>query len=266
MAIIRYSVVSGMFYPDNPQKLREMIKNFLEQSQSYEKLPIPKAIIAPHAGYEYSGLIAANAYACLKNAKKKISTVVLLAPAHYYPFQGLATTSAQFYETPLGQIKINQQVLKELMQTCKYVSVCEEAFTYEHSVEVQLPFLQTILENNFSLVPLLVGQSSTEEIAKVLETLWGKDDTLIVISSDLSHYKDYSTALELDKSTIAAILNYEIKTIESDHACGHAPIKGLLAVAQKKRLKPALVSTTNSGSVTGIKNKVVGYCAIHFRG
>lgn len=264
MATIRQPVVAGMFYPENPEQLKTTIKNFLNEAQSHSHLETPKAIIAPHAGYVYSGSIAASAYACLKNVKTKISNVILLAPAHYYAFHGIATTSANFYATPLGSIKVDQKKIQELTQEFKFFNICEEAFTYEHAVEVHLPFLQTTLGNNFSLIPLIVGSCPIQAVESILNNLWNGAETLIVVSSDLSHYHDFETAKQRDKKTTDLILQLNAKAITPEDACGAAPIRGLLSIAQKKNLKAKIIDLRNSGETAGDKNRVVGYGAFHF--
>lgn len=260
--MIIYPVVAGKFYPADPDELRALITNFFEQSKKSTELPLPKAIIAPHAGYIYSGPIAAAAYCCLKLTRKIIKRVVILAPAHQYPVQKIATTKAGFYMTPLGQVKIDQEFLDTILtSTC--VSVIQDAFSYEHALEVQLPFLQMILDD-FTIVPFLVGMATDEEIASLLETVWDGPETLIVVSSDLSHYHPDKIAKSMDAHTRDAIIKLEPSKIKPENACGYLSIKGLLKVAKKKGLKATCLDLRNSGDTAGGKDSVVGYGAFHF--
>ena len=168
MVMIRKAAIAGSFYPNDPKELEQVLKKFL--SEVKEELPIPKAIIAPHAAYTYSGPVAASAYACLAKAKEKITRVVLLAPTHFYPVFGLAAPEADYFETPLGQIKIDRDSIYEVLHLPQ-IKILEESHKQEHSIEIQLPFLQILLKN-FSLVPFVVGDATTEQVAEVLEKLW----------------------------------------------------------------------------------------------
>lgn len=263
MTIIRYPAVAGAFYPADSVELREMIDDFLRQAAPHARLPLPKAIIAPHAGYIYSGAVAASAYACLQQAAGKIKQVVVLAPAHRYPLAGIALTYSDFYATPFGKVATEQKFHDKLL-TMPYVQVMEEAFKSEHAIEVHLPFLQILLRN-FILIPLLVGDASVAQVTAVLETLWGDEQTLIVISSDLSHYYSYEEAKNLDAKTAAAILALNPSALKSEMACGYMPIRGLLSIASSKGLQASKIDLRNSGDTAGPKNEVVGYGAFHFR-
>jgi AmmeMemoRadiSam system protein B len=258
--MVIYPNVAGKFYPANPSILRQDVLKMLADASNKAELQTPKAIIAPHAGYIYSGPIAASAYACLPKAKQ-IYRVVLLAPSHQYPVDGIATTSAEFYLTPLGQIPIDQKAMINV--DLPYLQVIEQAFALEHAIEVHLPFLQLTLEN-FSLIPLLVGLATTAQVEKILEKFWGGLETLIVISSDLSHYYPYDVAQVLDKKTADAIIKLEPKGVSSEQACGAAAIKGLLTVATKKKMHATQIDLRNSGDTSGPKDQVVGYGAFHF--
>jgi MEMO1 family protein len=253
------SMVAGKFYPEDPKILRKSIVKMLNNAVDFSNLKVPKAIIAPHAGYVYSGLVAAAAYVCL--SKAKIKQVVLLAPAHQYAVQGVATTAAEAYETPLGSVKIDQKTIAGL--TIPFLNTVERAFKDEHSVEVHLPFLQILL-NELLLIPLLVGQSNENQVEKLLENLWGSDETLIIISSDLSHYHSYKEAKILDEETAEAITQLDASAISIDNACGSIAIKGLLAVAAKKKMRVTQVDLCNSGDTSSSKDQVVGYGAFHF--
>lgn len=250
--------VAGMFYPDDPQELRDMIKKFLDQAQNKKNLAIPKAIIAPHAGYIYSGPIAASAYACLTKTSS-IKQVIILAPAHRAYFSGIATLPTDFYATSLGKIAIDQTTMHNL----DGINISAAAFANEHSLEVQLPFLQTVLKN-FSIVPLLVGDTTPAMVAAVLNQLWNGEQTLIVVSSDLSHYLDYHAAQIIDNKTKDAILKLDYTALTENSACGGIAIAGLLMVVRTKKLHATAIDLRNSGDTEGARDAVVGYGAFHF--
>lgn len=260
MSQVRNPAVAGLFYPDNPQKLRGMLADYLSAVRASES--VPKAIIAPHAGYIYSGPVAASAYAPLIPARGKITRVVLLGPAHRVGFHGLALSSADYFMTPLGRITVDQEAVKKI-SSLPQVQVMDVAHAQEHSLEVHLPFLQEVL-GDFSLVPLVVGDAGAGEVAEALDLLWGGPETLIVISSDLSHYHDYQTAQQLDRATSKAIEEFRLDDIQYDHACGRNPVKGLLQTAQRRGLKPKTVDLRNSGDTAGSRDRVVGYGAYLF--
>ena len=254
--------VAGQFYPGDSEALFSSVTNMLADAVDKAELPLPKAIIAPHAGYIYSGPVAASAYACLIKAKKQIQRVVVIAPSHQYPIDGIATTNAKSYLTPLGKIAIDHKNISSI--DLPYLHTTEEAFIHEHSLEVHLPFLQLTLEN-FLLIPLLVGSATNTQVATVLEKFWGDTETLIVVSSDLSHYYPYDVAKKLDKKTADAIVKLDPNGVNSKQACGALPIKGLLTVAAAKKMHATLVDLRNSGDTSGSKDQVVGYGAFHFR-
>lgn len=260
--MILQPAVAGKFYPGNPDVLRKEVLNMLKEASDKTNLSVPKAIIAPHAGYIYSGPIAASAYACLHNAQDKIKRIVLFAPAHRYPVKGVATTAAEFYLTPLGQIAIDHKIIADTPSPS--LSVVEQAFITEHAVEVHLPFLQLILKN-FLLVPFVVGSVKIRDVEKIMENFWDEDETLIVISSDLSHYLPYDVAQQWDKETADAIINLNPEGLADDHACGATAIKALLGVAKRKKLKATQIDLRNSGDTAGFKDSVVGYGAFHFK-
>lgn len=246
---VREAAVAGMFYPADPAELRGLVEGFLAEAGNPEA-PAPKAIIAPHAGYVYSGPVAARAYARLK--PKGITRVVLVGPSHRVPFLGLAATAAEAYETPLGRIPLESAPPD--------IPLNETAHALEHSLEVHLPFLQVGL-NEFTLVPLVAGDASKEEVAETLATLWGGPETLVVISTDLSHYHDYRTAQRLDRATSDAILALDADGLGPDSACGRIPVGGLLHLAKQKGMSIEQVDLRNSGDTAGPKDQVVGYGA-----
>lgn len=260
MPNVRFPAVAGYFYPDDARELKAAIVKYLEAARVDG--PVPKAIIAPHAGYLYSGPIAGTAYARLKPARGTVKRVVLLGPAHRVGFRGLALCSADFFDTPLGRIPVDKEAVERL-RDMPQVSVLDAAHAREHSLEVHLPFLQEAL-GGFSLVPLAVGDAGPAEVGEVLERLWGGPETLIVISSDLSHYRDYDTARKLDRGTSDAIEALDPDAIGYDRACGRNPINGLLHVARKKGMHAHTIDLRNSGDTAGTRDRVVGYGAYVF--
>ncbi len=255
---IRPAAVAGMFYSDDPDQLSSDVSYYLQHAEASTK-PAPKAIIVPHAGYIYSAPIAASAYRQLQSAKHKIKQVILLGPSHRVAFKGIATPDVDFFSTPLGNIKINQSLCAKA-EALDFVHINPLAHAQEHSLEVQLPFLQSVL-NEFELTPLVVGDCEPNDVAQLLELLWGDDETLIVISSDLSHYHNYTAAQKLDQKTSLAIENCQPEKISFEDACGRSPLNGLLTLAIKKHLKIDTIDLRNSGDTAGDKQRVVGYGA-----
>ena len=254
---IRRPAVAGHFYPADPQELRTAINTYLRQAATAELNP--KAIIVPHAGYVYSGPIAAAAYRLLECRRGDITRVVLLGPTHHVHFRGLAATSADAYATPLGTLPIDRRAVDAALQ-CESVQTLDAAHLREHSLEVQLPFLQATL-GTVDLVPLVVGRAETDEVATVLDQLWSGPETLIVISSDLSHYHDSATARQLDAETCRAIEARRSDLLTGNRACGYRGINGLLAVAGRRHLPVTTLDLRNSGDITGGTDRVVGYGA-----
>lgn len=227
-------------------------------SQACTAAPCPKALVAPHAGFIYSGSIAAQVYARVKNGAEQISRVVLLGPSHRVGFEGIATTTADFYTTPLGQIPLDKAAIAELEQLPGVISL-DQAHAQEHSLEVHLPFLQRCL-SGFTLVPLVVGQSTPAMVAQVIDKLWGGPETLIVISSDLSHHLPYEDANKKDTQT-AQLIEDRSPSITGDQACGCKPLNGLLQVLRQRQLGIETVQLKNSGDTAGSRDRVVGYGA-----
>ncbi|MEW5892364.1 MAG: AmmeMemoRadiSam system protein B [Pseudomonadota bacterium] len=257
MKQVRPAAVAGMFYPADPASLAQEVRQLLAEA---ETLPLrPKAIIAPHAGYVYSGPIAASAYSLLKPLRHVIRRVILLGPVHRVWVKGLALPNAESFETPLGRVPLDQEAIQAI-RDLPQVEVNASAHALEHSLEVQLPFLQTVLDD-FSLVPLAVGGATPQEVAEVLERLWGGEETLIVISSDLSHYLPYATAQLTDQDTVRHILQLDGHLL-GEQACGAHPLNGLLLLARRKGLRAQLLDLRNSGDTAGDKHQVVGYAAI----
>lgn len=264
MTTVRSPAVAGMFYPADPGELAHDVQQLLAQVQTGTVRPfdqIPKALIVPHAGYIYSGPIAATAYATLRDAASRIRRVVLLGPTHRVAVRGLALPGADAFDTPLGRVTLDTDGVRAIAHLPQ-VSISPQAHALEHSLEVQLPFLQSVL-SDFTLLPLAVGMATAEEVAEVLEAVWGGDETLILISSDLSHYLPYATAQRVDKKTAQSILELR-QPIAHDHACGGTPISGLIVAAQKHHLAPHLLDLRNSGDTAGSHDQVVGYAAFAF--
>jgi AmmeMemoRadiSam system protein B len=258
MTTIRNPAVAGMFYPGEAGVLRSDVDTMLADAAAAEKPP--KAMIVPHAGYIYSGPVAATAYASLRAAHDSISTVVLLGPSHRVYFQGLAAPEADQFATPLGTIPVDQQRIDRLLAACPFVTRHAAAHAREHSLEVHLPFLQAQLDA-FALIPLVVGDATPEQVEQAIDYLWGDAGTLIVISSDLSHYHDYATARRLDADTAKTIEALQPERLDGNKACGYLPVSGLLLTARRRGIRPERVDLRNSGDTAGPRDQVVGYGA-----
>lgn len=252
--------VAGMFYPAEPDVLSRTVQQLLDGAKNFGNRP--KALIAPHAGYVYSGPIAASAYAQLEPFAGQISQVIVFAPAHRVPFAGIAVASASYFRTPLGDVPVDRVAADQALKLPQ-VNEFDAAYEGEHALEVQLPFLQQIL-GRFKLVPFIVGDARGDEVAEVIELLWGDDSTLIVISSDLSHYLEYSSAKHIDRATTEAIESLEPQLLHYDNACGRIPIQGMLIAAREHGLTVETLDTRNSGDTAGSKDRVVGYGAYVF--
>lgn len=263
---VRPPAVAGTFYPDDPAALAGMVDSFLAAAKSRPKAgtarPLPKAVIAPHAGYVYSGAVAGSAYAPLKPARELIKRIVLIGPAHRVAVPGLAVPSVDAFATPLGAVRLDRTAIEGLLRLDR-VATSDRAHGPEHALEVQLPFLQRVFAE-FSLIPLLAGAASPADVSSALEAVWGGPETLIVISSDLSHYLDYESARRLDGATMRAIEALDGTAIDDNGACGRIAIRGLLATAKRRGLTPRVVDLGNSGDTAGPHNRVVGYGAVLF--
>jgi AmmeMemoRadiSam system protein B len=254
MPTVRPAAVAGAFYPADPRALAADIEEMLGGVESYEpRLGFPKALVVPHAGYIYSGPVAARAYDDLAAARGIVKRVVLLGPVHRVPVRGLALPDADFFDTPLGRIPIDQEAVKSLAGLRQVVR-SGPAHAMEHSLEVQLPFLQRML-GGFSLVPFAVGNASAAEVAEVIERLWGGPETLVVISTDLSHYHPYNVAREVDRATIARIAA-RATDLNHNEACGATPLNGLLFLGKQKNLTVKLLAANNSGDTAGGRDRV----------
>jgi MEMO1 family protein len=258
VTLVRPAAVAGSFYPADPDQLRSEVDSFLDVAVSNGEAA-PKALIVPHAGYLYSGATAGAAYARLKSQRETIERVVLLGPAHRVWVEGLATSSADGFETPLGVVPVDDELRRRAL-VLPQVRIGDRAHAAEHGLEVQLPFLQRVLER-FAVLPLVVGDASVEDVREALERVWGGSETLIVVSSDLSHYHDYDTARRLDARTAAAIVAEESDAIADNDACGARPLRGLLEAAKQHRLGVRLIDLRTSGDTAGERDSVVGYGA-----
>jgi AmmeMemoRadiSam system protein B len=263
MYLVRKPAVAGTFYPGQRQPLADEVSRMLADATTPASVQTanPKAFIVPHAGYVYSGTTAASAFALLGPKAHTIERVVLLGPSHQFPVHGLAAPGACAFSTPLGEIQVDTDAIAALAHLPQMV-VSPQAHALEHSLEVQLPFLQAMLPR-FKLVPLAVGKATSDQVAQVLAVLWGGPETLIVISSDLSHYLPYAAAQTTDQSTVERILRLEGHLTQAQ-ACGATPINGLLAAARAHHLRPRLLAQCNSGDSVGDRQRVVGYAAIAF--
>ena len=254
---VRNPFVAGSFYPASEGELRATVTGHLNNAAKASGAPVPKAIIAPHAGYVYSGAIAGTAYARLIPARNTIRRVVLAGPSHRVPFRGIAIPTVTGFATPLGVVPLDRDALGRIAQL-PFVHARDDAHAAEHSLEVHLPFLQETL-GEFQLVPLVVGDATPAEVAAVLEALWGGPESLTVISSDLSHYETYETARTMDAATSSAIVRLDGNAIAEKGACGRRPIRGLLELARRQGMRATAIDVRNSGDTGGPKDRVVGY-------
>ncbi|HMM47559.1 MAG TPA: AmmeMemoRadiSam system protein B [Thiobacillaceae bacterium] len=261
MAHIRPAAVAGTFYPREPAELRQIVTALLADAPRRGDLRAIKALIAPHAGYVYSGALAASAYAQLAPRRGRIRRVVLLGPAHRVWFRGLALPGVDRFATPLGEIELDRRGMDRL-KALPQMTERADAHRLEHSLEVQLPFLQQVL-GDFELLPMVAGEATAAEVAEVLEAVWGGDETLIVVSSDLSHFLADAAARAMDGGTVEAILALE-SHLDHEQACGATPINGLLLAARAHGLRPVLLGACNSSDTAGEPDRVVGYAAFAF--
>ena len=259
-ARVKPANVAGTFYPGDGETLRHEVDARLGRARTGG--PAPKALIAPHAGYRYSGPVAASAYARLKPRAWEIRRIVLLGPVHYHPVRGVAVSGAEAFETPLGAVPVDAESVRRVLEL-PFVNRCDPAFEREHSLEVHLPFLLRMLPR-FTLVPLLVGDASPAEIDTMLEALWGGPETGIVVSSDLSHFLDYESARRLDAKTSEAIVALRHEDVGHEQACGCYAVNGLLHLAKRRGLEASVLDVRNSGDTAGSHDRVVGYGAYAF--
>ena len=259
MLAARPPAVAGAFYPADPTELRESVDRLLAVAE-HAVTEAPKALVVPHAGYIYSGPVAATGYASLGRAAERVTRVVLLGPCHRVAVRGIAVPDCLVLQTPLGEIEVDRDAVAHVEHLVVHHT---GAHAKEHSLEVQLPFLQRALGNRFRVVPLAVGDCDPEDVAEVIEALWGGPETLIVVSSDLSHYLPYAVARGVDGLTAQRVLELS-PNVDHDQACGATPLNGLLLVARHKRLHPELFDLRSSGDTAGPREGVVGYGAFGF--
>jgi AmmeMemoRadiSam system protein B len=260
---VRAPAVAGSFYPADPAELRALVERCLsEAGPAPREEPLAKALVAPHAGYVYSGGVAAAAYQRAARLAGRVSRVVLLGPAHRAFLRGLAAPRVDAFSTPLGVVPIDRPALDGLIDLPQ-VSLSDAPHAGEHSLEVQLPFLQVVL-GGFRLVPFVVGDTSDEEVEEVIERLWGGAETLLVVSSDLSHYHDYESARKIDAESRRAVEALEPGGLGRESACGAVPVRGLLCAARRLGLVARTLDLRNSGDTAGGRQRVVGYGAWSF--
>jgi len=259
--VVRPSAVAGQFYPRDADRLRKQVSDLLANIAMPIK-NIPKALIVPHAGYVYSGATAAAAFATLRDGAQTIRRVVLIGPAHHVHVRGIAAPTVDAFETPLGRVPVDKSALNAIAGL-PFVIQDDLAHAPEHALEVELPFLQTLLVS-FQVVPLLVGDATPEEIAQMMLQLWESSGTLIVVSTDLSHYHNYETARRLDAATAAAIEHGDWASLGPHQACGSRAVAGLLLETWRRDLKIRRLSLCNSGDTAGARDRVVGYGAWMF--
>lgn len=265
MDTVRRPAVAGTFYPSDPGQLAGDVARMLADARG--RLPAalpdtaPKAVLVPHAGYIYSGTTAALAFALLAEHREHLERVVLLGPVHRVPVRGMALDTAATFATPLGDVRVDQSVAAALGGFPQVVTE-PAAHLWEHSLEVQLPFLQLALDD-ITLVPFAVGNATPDEVADVLDAVWGGPETVVVISSDLSHYLPYEEAVATDAVAIRQVLAGG-PSLRHDQACGATPLNGLLALAGRRQLRARLLGRCNSGDTAGDRGRVVGYAAVGF--
>ncbi|MBT3345210.1 MAG: AmmeMemoRadiSam system protein B [Gemmatimonadetes bacterium] len=268
--VIRPAAVAGRFYAENRQQLSSAVTSYLSDGAAGTRTglqgqPLPvgrvKALICPHAGYIFSGPVAGSAYAALGADATAIRRVVVIGPAHRVEVRGLVAASAGVFATPLGGVRVDPVV--GALCTEGLIHIDDAAHREEHALEVQLPFLQSILED-FTIVPLLFGQCEPSEIAGLMERLWGGEETLFVISSDLTHFHPHSVATQLDHLTSTAIESLDADGIDEGAACGRLAVQGLLQVAARRGLVATAIDVRTSAETAGDPDRVVGYGAYVF--
>jgi AmmeMemoRadiSam system protein B len=265
---IRPPAVASMFYPGGTAELRNAVQNYLSNAGTEEDVPKLKkgetaelrTLIVPHAGYIYSGKIAASAYRLLEQNQNQFKRVLLLGPAHRVWLEGAAFPEADAFQTPLGEITLDKELIEKMLAEFSWISVSDEAHAEEHCLEVQLPFLQETL-GEFKLLPLVVGDAKTELLAALIQQFSEDHETLIVISTDLSHFHDYQTAREIDARTANAIELLEQNRISTEDACGAYPLRGALLAASQNQWNVHRLGLCNSGDTAGDRGRVVGYGA-----
>lgn len=256
---VRAPAVAGLFYPADPRECAANVDAMLAQAQPQTNASTAKAFVAPHAGFVYSGPVAATAYSALLPRHDEITRVVLLGPAHRVPLDGLALPSVDAFRTPLGDVPIDDEA-RTIAAELPGLAIDDRPHADEHSLEVHLPFLQRVLDA-FTLVPFVVGHAAEADVARVIDALWGGDETVVIVSSDLSHYEDYVSAAHHDRTTADAVLAGSTDAIGPYDACGAFPLRGLLGAARHHDLRTTLLDLRSSGDTAGPRDRVVGYGA-----
>ncbi len=254
---VRPAAVSGSFYEADAIRLQQHIASLMRDAH-HNATYLPQALIVPHAGYVYSGATAAQAYRAVTPLADDIERIVLFGPAHRVSLQGMAVPSVDAFSTPLGNVPLDRESIARI-STLPGVSVSDEAHRLEHSLEVQLPFLQTVFKE-FSLVPIVVGHCDPQVVAAIMDTLWGGPETLLVVSTDLSHFHSYADAVQLDTLTCQR-LRARDSSLDGQDACGAYALNGLMSTRHCQSLQIELLQRCNSGDTAGSKDRVVGYGA-----
>jgi len=254
MGSVKYPNQAGRFYPSHEKDLSRIIELML--GQAHETDIIPRALIVPHAGYVFSGPVAASAYKALQKIKRRVQNCAVLSPTHYFHLNGIATSTYDFFRTPLGDIPVASELVSEILNN-ELAGADDSVFEQEHALEVHLPFLQRTLER-FFLLPFIVGDATPGQVSSLIDFL-AKRDVLIIVSSDMSHFMDYSSAKHLDQQTSDKIINKEYEQLHGNDACGLFPLRGLLKWAKERSLTITNVDLRNSGDTAGSKDQVVGY-------
>jgi MEMO1 family protein len=260
VSVIRPPAVAGTFYPASRDTLKRQLTQFMSDAGNVApQASVPKAIIGPHAGYLYSGPVAARAYSRLTTARGQVSRVVLIGPSHYVAFRGFAVDTSEAWELPAGAVPLDQEAIARLLEV-PMVGRLDHAHQREHALEVHVPFLQHVL-GDFHLVPIVAGDAPPDAVVSLFDALWGGRETLIVVSTDLSHYLDYATCQRVDARTAAAIERFDDSAIGSNEACGQVPTRGLLRIARQRGMAIERLDLRNSGDTAGSRERVVGYGA-----
>lgn len=254
---IRPPAVAGLFYPGDAAELRETVSEYLSQASAVTG-PVPKALIVPHAGYVYSGLIAGAAYSQVVHRRQQIRRIVLIGPSHRVYLRGMAVPAAEVFQSPLGMVAVDRELKARVLEH-EHLVEADAPHASEHSLEVQLPFLQSLIED-FTLLPIALGSASPPAVAAVLADVWGDEETLVLVSSDLSHYLPYDEARAVDAETSDAILRNDA-TLTGEQACGCVGINGLTFLARQRSARIEEIARCNSGDTAGDRSRVVGYGA-----
>jgi MEMO1 family protein len=256
---VRAPAVAGTFYPARAGELSRMVDDFLADALIPEKTPSPAALVVPHAGYIYSGPVAATAYARLRGTAASISRVVAFGPVHYVPVRGAAVPAAEAWLTPLGEVAIDPRLRERAV--ARGAAVDDRPHAPEHALEVQLPFLQRVLEPGFTFLPVAISELSARTSADLIGEFLGAEGTLVLVSTDLSHYHDLATARRLDRATADAVVARNPAALGEEDACGIFALRGLVELARRKNLDIELLDIRTSADTAGDPDRVVGYGA-----